>query len=257
MDTLHRDDPAGLLAATEGLSARARRRLSGAGVPLLGFGLLALAAVPIAREAYNFGATGRTVTSYPAFAYAEYNDLCVQHGAPDSPCVTSDFDGAILRLLAWGIWFALLPLAWFALARWYRRRGEARGIVPHRGAWLGATAAAAVVVTAVVVTLVLVDRMPFSLSLLGNDYASPWYVVGLGLLILGFTERSPLVAGTGLVHTVLLTVLLGESGDGTRLPWLDGPRSKALLLAGLLLVAGLARWAAERRTPAASRTVTP
>nr|BEK64852.1 hypothetical protein KPHV_20790 [Kitasatospora purpeofusca] len=134
MDTLHRDDPADLLAATEGLSARARRRLSGAGVPLLGFGLLALAAVPIAREAYNFGATGRTVTSYPAFAYAEYNDLCVQHGAPDSPCVTSDFDGAILRLLAWGIWFALLPLAWFALARWYRRRGEARGIVPHRGA---------------------------------------------------------------------------------------------------------------------------
>ncbi|WP_051756204.1 hypothetical protein [Kitasatospora purpeofusca] len=257
MDTLHRDDPAGLLAATEGLRARARTRLRGAGVPLLGFGLLALAAVPIAREAYNFGATGRTITSYPAFAYAEYNHLCVQHGALDSPCVTSDFDGAILRFLAWGVWFVLLPLAWFALARWYRRRGEARGIVPHRSAWLGATAATAVVLTAVVLTLAFADRVPFSLSLLGNDYASPWYMVDIGLLVLGFTERSPLVAGTGLVHAVLLTVLLGESSGGSWLPWLDGPRSKALLLAGLLLVAGLAQWAAERRTPAVSRTVTP
>ncbi|MEV6975621.1 hypothetical protein [Kitasatospora sp. NPDC093806] len=264
MDTLHRDDPAGLLAATEGLRARARTRLRGAGVPLLGFGLLALAAVPIAGQAYNFGANGRSITSYPYFAYSEYIDLCVSHSM-DGPCQRGDFDGAILRFLGWGIWFALLPLAWFALARWYRRRGEARGIVPHRNAWLSSTAIATVLVIAVVLTLVFAHRVPFSLSILGNDYASPWYVVGVGLLVLGLTERSPLVAGTGLVHTVLLTLYLGADWDSGWLPWLgrsgsgwlDGPQPKALVLAALLLAAGLAQWTAERRTPAASRTVTP
>ncbi len=256
MNTLHRDDPAALLAATEGLRARARTSLRGTGVPLLCFGLLALAAVPIAGQAYNFGAGGRSVTSYPTFAYSEYIGLCVPHGALDGPCLEGEFDGAVLRFLAWGIWYALLPLAWVALARWYRRRGETRGIVPHRNAWLGAVAGAGVLVTAVLLALLFAHRVPFTLSLLGNTYASPWYAVGIGLLVLGLTERSTLVAGAGLVHTALLTVLLAEPWGGSWLPWLDGPRPRALLLAAVLLTAGLAQWTAARRTPAASLTVT-
>ncbi|MFF2353625.1 hypothetical protein ACFVVL_28050 [Kitasatospora sp. NPDC058115] len=267
MDTLHRDaaadGPAELLAATEGLRARARTRLRGSGVPLLGFGLLAAAAVPIAGQAYNFAANGRSVTSYPYFAYSEYIGLCVPHSL-DGPCLEGEFDGAILRFVGWGLWYALLPLAWFALARWYRRRGETRGIVPHRGAWLGTAAAAGVLVAAVPVVLVFAHRVPFSLSLLGNSYASPWYVVGLGLLVLGLTEHDRLVAGTGLVHTALLTAYLsGVWGDGW-LPWLDhldtawanAAQPKALLLAAVLLAPGLAQWTAGRRAPAASRTVT-
>ncbi|MFC5662734.1 hypothetical protein ACFP3U_07015 [Kitasatospora misakiensis] len=263
MDTLHRDSPAELLAAAEGLRARARTRLRGEGVPLLGFGLLALAAAPIAGQAYNFGANGRSIDSYPAFAYAQLTGLCVPH-APGADCEPGEFDGAVLRFLGWGVWFALLPLAWFALARWYRRRGEARGIVPHRSAWLGATAGAGVLVAAVLMALLFADRMPFALSVLGNTYASPWYVVGIGLLVLGLTERSPLVAGAGAVHTGLLTGYLSASWDSGWLPWLhrsgsdwaDGPGLKALLLAGVLLAAGLAQWTAARRTPGASLTVT-
>ncbi|WP_030256229.1 MULTISPECIES: hypothetical protein [Streptomyces] len=264
MDTLHHGDPAQLLAATEGLLARTRTRLRGAGVPLLTFGLLSLAAAPIAGQAYNFGANGRSVESYPAFAYAQLTGLCVAH-APDAACDAHEFDGAVLRFLGWGIWFALLPLAWLALARWYRRRGEARGIVPHRTAWIGATAGAGALVAAVLLALLLSDRTPFTLSLLANAYASPWYVIGIGLLVLGLTERSPLVAGAGLAHTALLTAYLAAPWESGWLPWLDrsdggwadGPQPKALLLAAILLAAGLAQWTATRRQPAPSRTVTP
>ncbi|MER7704423.1 hypothetical protein ABTX81_16225 [Kitasatospora sp. NPDC097605] len=264
MDTLHRSDPAALLAATEGLRARARTRLRGSGVPLIGFGLLALAAVPIAREAYNFPLEGRSITSYPTFAYSEYIDLCVQHSL-DGPCVRDDFDGAILRFVGWGIWYALIPLAWFALAHWYRRRGETRGIVPHRGAWLGTAAVAGVLIAAIPLVLLRAHRMPGDrFGFLENDYTSPWYVVGLGLLVLGLTERNRLVAVTGLAHAALLTVYLSGFWGYGWLPWLDhvdtgwavGSRPKALLLAAVLLAAGLAQWTAERRRSAASRTVT-
>lgn len=264
MTTTHRDGPAELLAETEGLRARARTRLRGSGVPLLGFGVLALAAVPISGQAYNFGANGRSVTSYPSFAYSELIDLCVSH-TPDGVCRTGEFDGAVLRFLAWGVWYALLPLAWLALARWYRRRGEARGIVPHRGGWTGAAVGIGVLLTAVLLYLVLAHRVPFTLSVLANTYASPWYVVGIGLIVLGTTERSPLATAAGLAHTALLTAYLAAPWESGWLPWLDrgdggwadGPQPKALLLAAVLLAAGLAQWTAAHRTPAASRTVTP
>ena len=73
--------------------------------------------------------TGADIGSYPAFAYAELTGLCVVH-EPGAPCLKGEFDGAFLRFAAWGVWFALLPLAWFAIARWYRLRGEARGSSP-------------------------------------------------------------------------------------------------------------------------------
>ncbi|GAA1382017.1 hypothetical protein GCM10009639_00730 [Kitasatospora putterlickiae] len=265
MSTLHRSDPAELLAATEGLRARARTRLRGSGVPLLAFGLLALAAVPIARETYNFPPDGRSITSYPTFAYSEHIGLCVPHSL-DGPCLAGEFDGAILRFAGWGLWYALLPLAWFALARWYRRRGETRGIVPHRRAWLGTAAVAGVLIAAIpVVLLRFARRVPDSLSFLANDYASPWYVVGIGLLVLGLTERNRLVAGTGLAHAALLTAYLSGLWGSGWLPgldhfdgsWANGPQPKALLLAAVLLAPGLAQWTTERRASAASRTVTP
>jgi hypothetical protein len=72
------------------------------------------------------------------------------------------------------------------------------------------------------------------------------------------------VAGAGLVHAVLLSAYLSAPWDSGWLPWADrsgdwtdGPAVKALLLAAVPLAAGLARWAAERTSPPASRTVTP
>ncbi|MCD0482030.1 hypothetical protein LO771_06270 [Streptacidiphilus sp. ASG 303] len=245
---------AALLAATEGLRARTRTQTNGAWTPLLGFGLLALAAVPVARYAFNFGAHGRFIGSYPAFAYAELTGLCVVH-EQGTPCLKGEFDGAVLRFVAWGVWFALLPLAWVVFARWYRVRGEARGIVPRRGMWVRVTAAATTVITAALAALLFGKDQPWEAALLENRYASPWYLVGVGLLALGVAERSWIAAAAGTAHALLLTQYLGASWGSGWLPWQhpahpgwsDGPQAKALLLAAIPLLAGLYEWTAVRR----------
>ncbi|MDF6019433.1 hypothetical protein [Streptomyces sp. JH34] len=249
---------ADLLAATEGLRARTRAQLNGSWTSLLVFGLLALAAAPIARYAFNFGAHGRSIDSYPAFAYAELTGLCVVH-EPGSPCLQGEFDGAVLRFVAWGVWFGLLPLAWFAVARWYRVRGESRGVVPRR-AWIRITAAATVAIAAALLALLFGRNQPWEAVVLENQYASPWYLVGIGFVALGLAERSWIAAAAGITHALLLTGYLGASWGSGWLPWqhpvdpgwTDGPQAKALVLAAVLLLAGTAEWAASRRRAAAA-----
>ncbi|AGJ56677.1 MULTISPECIES: hypothetical protein [Streptomyces] len=256
-----RAQAAGLLAATEGLRVRTRAQLNGSWTSLLGFGLLSLAAAPIARYAYNFGAHGRSITSYPAFAYAELTGLCVVH-EPGSPCLKGEFDGAAVRFAAWGVWFALLPLAWYAVARWYRVRGESRGVVPRRGIWIRTTAIATAVIAAALLALLFGRNQPWEAAVLENQYASPWYLVGIGLVALGWAERSWIAAAAGTAHVLLLTGYLGASWGSGWLPWqhpaqtgwTDGPQVKALLLAAVLLLAGTAEWAVTRHRAAAAAT---
>ncbi|MFJ4849012.1 MULTISPECIES: hypothetical protein [unclassified Streptomyces] len=231
--------------------------MNGSWVSLLGFAFLALAASPVARYAFNFGAHGRNVGSYPAFAYAELSDLCVVHEL-GAPCVRGEFDGAVLRFAAWGVWFALLPLAWFVFARWYRLRGEDRGVVPRRGMWVRTTAVATAAITTALMALLFGGDQPWEVVLLENSYVSPWYLVGLGLVALGTAERSWIAVAAGTAHALLLTGYLGASWGSGWLPWqhpahpdwTDGPQAKALLLAAILLLAGLAEWAVARRRPA-------
>lgn len=207
-----------LLATAEGLRARTRTQTNGAWTPLIAFALLGLAATPVARYAFNFGAHGRSIGSYPAFAYAELTGLCVVH-EPGTPCLKGEFDGAVLRFAAWGVWFALLPLAWSVLARWYRMRGEARGVVPRRGLWVRVAAVSTAVITTALLALLFARDQSWEAVLLENSYASPWYVVGIGLLALGITERSWIAAVAGTAHALLLTGYLGASWGSGWLPW--------------------------------------
>ncbi|MEV5463060.1 hypothetical protein [Streptomyces sp. NPDC002788] len=96
---------------------------------------------------------------------------------------------------------------------------------------------------------------PWEAVLLENRYASPWHLVGIGLLALGIAERSWITAAAGTAHALLLTGYLGAPWGSGWLPWqhpaepgwADGPQAKALLLAALLLFAGLCAWAVIRR----------
>ncbi|MFF2730205.1 hypothetical protein ACFVS9_20210 [Streptomyces sp. NPDC058008] len=248
---------ADLLAGAEGLRARTRAQMDGAWASLLGFGLLGLAAAPMALHAFGFGAHRRSIRSYSALAYAEWTGLCVVH-EPGTPCRAGEFDGATLRFVAWGVWFALLPLAWFLFARWYRLRGESRGVVPRRGAWLRTTGITTVAITAVLLVLIFGRNQPWEAAVLENRYASPWYVVGIGLIALGVTERRWIAAAAGAAHALLLTGYFSAPWGSGWLPWQhpahpgwsDGPQFKALLLAAVLLLAGLAEWATARRRAA-------
>lgn len=127
--------------------------------------------------------------------------------------------------------------------------------MPRRGAWLGAGLGAAVLVTAVLLALLLARRQAAALDVLANAYASPWYVVGTGLLVLGLVERSWTVVGAALSHIALLTAYLGAPWGSGWNPWMaadgsgwaDGPQLKAFLLAAILLGTGLAQWTSARR----------
>ncbi|MFJ6849314.1 hypothetical protein ACIQM3_02060 [Streptomyces sp. NPDC091271] len=173
---------------------------------------------------------------------------------PGTPCLKGEFDGAALRFAAWGVWFALLPLAWFVFARWYHLRGESRGVVPRRGAWIRTTAIATAAVATAVSALLFGRDQPWEAVVLENSYASPWYLVGIGLVALGLVERSWITVAAGITHALSLTGYLGASWGSGWLPWqhpmhpgwTDGPQAKALLLAAVLLLAGLAEWAVAR-----------
>ncbi|MFD5027704.1 hypothetical protein [Streptomyces sp. NPDC058373] len=93
--------------------------------------------------------------------------------------------------------------------------------------------------------------------------------LGLGLLALGLSERDWTTAA-GTTHALLLTGYLCAGWATGLLPWhhpadpawIDGPQAKALLLATILLLPGLAAWAAATRrrkqpAPTGPRTVTP
>ncbi|GII57565.1 hypothetical protein Pth03_59540 [Planotetraspora thailandica] len=258
-------EPGALLAETDALRSKTRMQLRGSWVPLLGFGLMSLAAVPFARYAFNFGAHGRSVASYPAFAYAELKGLCVVH-VPGTPCNAHEFDGAILQFVAWGLWFLLLPLDWLAFARWYRRRGESRGILPRRARWVWATRITLVLVMLALLALLFIGEQPWEAVLIENAYTCPWYVVGVGLLVLGLLERSWITAVAGLCHAALLSAYLSSSWGAGWLPWAypaesgwtDGPQFKAFLLAAILLVAGLAEWGSAmlQRAPRTTALIT-
>ncbi|MFF9685271.1 hypothetical protein [Streptomyces sp. NPDC014623] len=115
--------------------------------------------------------------------------------------------------------------------------------------------------TAALTALLFGRNQPWEAVVLENSYASPWYLAGIGLIALGLVERSWIAAVAGASHALLLTGYLGASWGSGWLPWqhpahpgwTDGPQAKALLLAAVLLVAGLAERAAARRraTPAA------
>ncbi|WP_258308192.1 hypothetical protein [Streptomyces sp. NWU339] len=120
--------------------------------------------------------------------------------------------------------------------------------------WICTTAVVTAVITTALMALLFGWSQSWEVVLLQNSYASPWYLVGIGLVALGLVERSWVAVAAGTAHALLLTGYLSASWGAGWLPWqhpahpgwTDGPQAKALLLASILLLAGLAEWAVAR-----------
>jgi hypothetical protein len=119
----------------------------------------------------------------------------------------------------------------------------------------GAVSAAVVaVLLSLLLSMVSVNQF-WSVGQFENNYASPWYLVGIGFVALGAVERDWIAVAAGTAHVLALTGYLGASWGTSWLPWehpthpgwTDGPQAKALVLASILLLSALIDWAASRR----------
>ncbi|NDU72976.1 hypothetical protein GWI34_10070 [Actinomadura sp. DSM 109109] len=216
-----------------------RARARGAAVPLMIFGLLTLASIPL--------------YSHPFHAMETLPD----GGAVSRPGSTSGYAGldGFDRSGAFSIafWLVTGPLSYLACAWWYQRRAARVGLTVRWRPWAyTGTALFAVFLLAVFAQ----DHGAQDVSsppgdgFMASAVVSPLLAIALGLLVLARVERSPGVAVCGLVYGGL-SVIMNGYGLGQIPPWLvppyggmiDGmlnPAHNLILLAAVLLAGALA-----------------
>lgn len=188
-----------LVGEIEGVRRRTRRASYGAAVPLALLGLLVAAAAPI------YGVASDSNTHFP------------DEGPVGWTYVTFGGRPSLLDRLLWvhstgtrhaaiGIfWLVAAPLVFAAIAAYYRRRAGRTGLSVD-----GWRVAAAGVGT----FAALVGVMAFGAfndygwgldeGLRAGDLVSPFLVVGLGVFVLAWVERSVLVALGGVAYVAAL-----------------------------------------------------
>lgn len=215
-----------------------RARARGAAVPLMIFGLLTLASIPL--------------YSHPFHALQTLPD----GGSVSRPGSTSGYAGldGFDRSAALSIAFWLItgPLSYLACAWWYRRRAARVGLTVRWRPWAYVgTALFAVFLLAVFAQDHGAHQAspPMGGSFVASAVISPLLAIAVGLLVLAKVERSPGVAVCGLVYGGLCVIMNGY-GLGQVPPWLvppyggtiDGmlnPAQNLILLAAVLLVGAL------------------
>jgi len=239
--------PDKLLAEVAALRSQTRRRVRGAWLPLLVFGLLTLASIPLYSRAFD------TPRCCGAFSH-DYRTPFVA-GLPGADSQT----GAAL------FWLIAMPVAYSVCALWYHRRAAQRGLQPRWRDYVGLGLA---LFAFVVVVNLLPDRVlsvhpgvaagsaPTTLGVGIRALFTPLVAVAAGLVVLAWVERSAVVAAAALVFGGL-TVVVNTYGPGqqpawfTRYPatrpWLVAPAHDLLLLSGVLLLGAVVAGPTARR----------
>ncbi|MES9601928.1 hypothetical protein [Actinomadura sp. NPDC000929] len=232
-----------------------RARARGAAVPLMIFGLLTLASIPL--------------YSHPFHAMQTLPD----GGSVSRPGSTSGYAGLDgfdrSGALSIAFWLITGPLSYLACAWWYQRRAARVGLTVRWRPWAYVgTALFAVFLLAVFAQNHGAQKAPPPLgeSFVASAVVSPLLAIALGLLVLAKVERSLGVAVCGLVYGGLCVIMNGY-GLGQIPAWLvppsggmiDGmlnPAQNLILLAAVLLVGALVvqlrAWARLRSVTAAA-----
>ncbi|MEV4001636.1 hypothetical protein [Actinomadura sp. NPDC049753] len=232
-----------------------RARARGAAVPLMIFGLLTLASIPL--------------YSHPFHAMETLPD----GGSASRPGSTSGYAGLDgfdrSGALSIAFWLITGPLSYLACAWWYRRRAARVGLTVRWRPWAYTGAALFAVFLLAVFAQdhgVQDASSPLGDGFVASAVVSPLLAIAVGLLVLAKVERSPGVAVCGLVYGGLCVIMNGY-GLGQIPPWLappyggmiDGmlnPAQNLILLAAVLLVGALVvqlrAWARLRSVTAAA-----
>jgi hypothetical protein len=223
----HSDDPYELLSGARQLARRVRREQRATWFPLLVLAAVTFAAIPV----YRYGGHPlRTCATFPR------GRVCTVY-------TNAEFV----------YWPIALVLAYVAIAAFYIRRSRIRGIETRVRPY-----AIAGIIIAVALTSVSLwqahhpsPRGPAGLIGLDHRLSSPAWAIGLGLLVLAWTERNRALVLLTLVYLAVVQVAIGT-------PRLHGPGSLGLFLplvidGSVLLLGGIGFAVAQRplRAPSA------
>jgi hypothetical protein len=199
------DGPGQLLAEVAVLRNRTRARIRGLWLPLLVFGLLTLASIPLYRRPFAYPKAGGFRTSYRVPFVA---------GLP----------GARSQSQSELFWVLSAAVCYLLCSVWYYRRGQRQGLAPRWRRYVGLGVALFASVTSIslvpVRTLNLIPNGGRTGRVgLAEAALSPLVAIALGLFVLAWVEHSWLV---GIVASAFggITLVINTYGPGQIPPWL-------------------------------------
>jgi hypothetical protein len=225
------EDPRRLLSDTRELARRARQAQRATWFPLLVLAAVTFASIPVYRYGgYHVGAC-----------------VAVPAAGPQGRVCTA------YNTAAFVYWPTALVLAYVAIAAFYIRRSRTRGIETRVRPYAVAGILIAIALTSVSLWQARHPSPRVPAGLIGLDYrlASPAWAIGLGLLVLAWTERNRALVLLTLVYLAVVQVASGTSR-------LHGPGSLGIFLplvidGSVLLLGGIGFAVAQRplRAPSA------
>jgi len=227
------DSPHDLLVAVRDLSRQVRSAQRGTWFPLLVFGVITLASIPIYRYAPRSKILG-TCRSGP-----QHTVLC----SGTNPW-------------AYAYWLVALIVAYVVIAAFYVRQSRRRGVGTPVRPYVIVGVILAVATAALTLWLAFHTPIPASIESIhislarrfAHGLATPMTAIGLALLVLAWVERNRAL----LAYTVVyLAIVLAQAGQIThsRSQWFFLPH---LLIPAVILLAGSAGFALFR--PATDRS---
>lgn len=256
VDTTTKQAADEVLGGVERVRSAARTRVRGAWFPLLVFGALTLATIPLYDRPFGGGNSSSSMTPYYA-------------GLP----------GARSQLVAYLFWLVFAPLGYVACGAWYRRRAGRLGVSFRWERWVAAGLGLFALLQALLamptgepgrsIDIDTGDGVGVLITPSGPSAAvefragaaaflTPLVAVAIGLLVLAWIERSWTVAVVAVLYGGF-TVIVNTYGLGQIPPWIPGngfsqdelvaPANNLILLA-ILLFAASGLCAIRTRRPA-------
>jgi hypothetical protein len=218
VDTTTKHAAGEVLDSVERVRGTTRTRVRGAWLPLLVFGAVTLASIPLYSRPFAYPSGERAFSAGP-YVTPYYAGL----------------PGARSQLVAYLFWLLVAPLGYVACAAWYRRRAGRLGVSFRWERWVAAGLGLFALLQALLAmplvepgrrigNWVATGRPSATVDLRAGAAAflTPLVAVAIGLLVLAWIERSWVVAAVAVLYGGF-TVVVNTYGLGQIPPWIVPP----------------------------------